>query len=590
MSDDGELFEGVEGAEGKRPRRRARHRGSVEVLPSGAVRVRIRDVRLPDGRTVALQRTITADFGRTVADRVKEAKSRVLPAMVRQALDLESGLAAFDSSMTLAECVQRLRADKTQPFAWRRVDDTLWKRCRPMWGLPLASIDVPRMRAQVERWTNDGHSAAYVRTLGGLVRRILGRAAERRWLARPPVWPMGLLPSKTIARRGMSAKLLPEEKQAVFAAAEARDREKGTDLATRLAFQLDLGLRPVECAWARVHDLREEPAGSWWFYPNRAKGSGLRVDEGIDRLPVSVALAERILRRLDGLPARARATGWLFPVAGRGSSWGPRFVETGGSRRADTWVTEAEIGDIRARSGVSFYAYQLRHTRAHELLTAGVSSAELQRFGAWRTPEIVHGYAGMVRELPAAFSAPSAPTPAPGKLRGVTGGKKSSSSCSEKTHKGIEVPCGFTSGVNLPETLGHDAAPANGAPIGPGVNPLGASVGAGGRGRAVGGDAPPTASAELLSWLEEVDEWKTARAAVSAWARRLGLAEIRRRAAVVSAVESSGSVSGREGSVRALAVALGSRLAERGPKKAPAVTEKVNNLRAMGGAGDYPPK
>lgn len=570
MSDDErELFEGS----GPK-KRRARHRGSVEVLKSGAVRVRIRDVVLPDGRRVDLPRTITADFGRTIADRVKEARSRVLPALVKRAMDLESGLAAYDAEITLAECVARLRANRAQLFKWNSRDASGWKRCRPLWNLPLANIDVPRVRSMIERWSAEGHSAAYVRSMAGLIRRVLGRAAENGWIARVPVWPRGLLPSATLTKRGMSAKLDADGKAALFAAAEARDKAKGSDLANRLAFQLDNGLRPIECAWARAEDLREEETDAgpaWFFYPDRAKGSGLREGEGLDRLPVSASLALRVLRYLDGLPARAQATGLLFPYQRRGGTWTARFVESATERRADMWITEAEVIDLRARSGLTdWHPYMLRHTRANDLLHAGATAAELQRFGAWRDPKVVQGYAGMVRELPAAVLTPSAPEPAkPKPLRLVKA-----------------APSGFTPEVNLRESHGRDSDAANDVPKRHEVNPVGAPVGAGGRGLAVGREGAPTPLSDVTAWLDEAAEWKSARACVGVWARKLGLPEIRRRAEVAASVE----VVGREGALKALSLALAARVAERGPKKAPETETFSNNLKVAGAPRDYCPK
>ncbi len=586
--DDGPFID--EGGEPKPKRTRAprRRRGSIEVLPSLAVRVRFRDVVLPDGRKVpgGVAYTIPAEAFRTVAEREREARERVKPMLLKRVLDLESGLAAFDANITLAEAVQRLRQDKTQPFKWRRADDSLWKRCRPLWNVPLASCcEASRIRGMVDRWTAEEHSGAYIRSLVALVRRVLGRAAERGWITRAPVWPSGLMPAKSKTSRGMSAKLDEHQKAAVFAAAHARDVECGTDLATRLAFQLDLGLRPIECAWARIEDLREGDDGRWWFHPHRAKGSGLRPDEGEDRLPVSVDLARAVLRFVDGLPGRAQALGWLFPVKGLSNTWRPRFTEKGGTRRADAWVTEAEVEDVRRRSGVAFYPYQLRHTRAHELVTAGMSAAELQRYGAWRNKDMPAIYAGMVRELPEVASSTLAPVPGPGKLRAIAGGKNAARAVS--VAPGAE---GFTPDVNLREPRGRDFGAANEAPRSPDVNPLGASVDAGGRGHVMGAGAPSTPFAEVSAWLDEAAEWKAPRQAVAAWGRKLGPAEIRRRSEVAAAVEAAGGVHGREGSLRALVLALAARVAQRGPKRAPVSTEKANNLRCVGAAGDYPTK
>ena len=174
MNDDNEQtvldLEAPAMLEGQRkPRAKRRRRGGIEVLASGAVRVRIRGVTLPDGRVVPISKTITG--GRTVADRREEAIRVVRPWLEKHALDLECGRASYDAGVTLADAVQRLR--QSHAIKWRRADETMWRRLRSEWQVPLASMTEDRVRALFVKWEREGYSAGYRRALFALVRRVL---------------------------------------------------------------------------------------------------------------------------------------------------------------------------------------------------------------------------------------------------------------------------------------------------------------------------------------------------------------------------------------------------------------------------------
>lgn len=561
--------------EAPKKRGKRRRRGSIEVLDSGAVRVRIRGVSLPDGRTVEVAKTITE--GASIAWRMEEAQRRVRPALEKRALDLECGLASYDAGTTLAECVTRLR--QSHALRWRRADDTMWKRLRPAWNMPLANIDASAAAALLAKWEKDGHSAAYRRNLFGLLRRVLGLAAVKGMLGRVPIWPRGMLPPKKETKRGMAAKLRGGEKHAVFEAARVIDVERGTDLADRLAFQLDLGLRPIECAWARVEDLREESDG-WHFYPSRAKGSGLAADEGADRLFVQEALARRVLGRLDVLPARARALGVLFPQRLPRGVYAPRWSEERGTRAAHAWITEAEVTALRSRSGVSgFFPYMMRHTRMWELADAGASEAQLQRFGAWSNAEMVSVYKGTASNAHPAMLAPSAPTPGASALRV------------------LDSPSGRTA-IQPAATANGPAMPGQ---SGPGVNPLGSDMGADGRGPAVGGGSlfasmwSAMGASERAAVLEsarvalrEAAEWPSLPAAVSALVRRRGVEGARALLDVLELVSAVGAAGPDGPRLAGLCVALRSRVVLRGSIQGSATPKKSTNLRLVGAAAGCP--
>lgn len=556
---------------GPKPRGKRRRRGSVEVLPSGAVRVRLRGVSLPDGRTVELAKTITE--GPSIAWRSEEARRVVRPALERQALDLECGRASYDSGTTLAECLQRLRQSHAIP--WRRADETMWKRLRSEWQVPLANVTEDRARALFGKWEREGRSPSYARACFGLLRRILNIAARKGMLARVPIWPPGLLPPKSSAKRGQSVKLSASQKVALFEAARLHDVERGSDLADRLAFQLDLMLRPIECAWARTEDLREDEDG-WHFYPQRAKGSGLRDGEGIDRLFVGEALARRVLGRLDGLPARARALGVLFPRPLPRGLWAVRWSEERGSRTGDGWITEAEVESLRKRSGIAdFIPYALRHTRAHELAKAGASEWQLQQYGAWRNREQVSTYVGRVIEKHAAMLAPSAPTPGAVGLRVVDSPPERSATEPAAIGK-------------YPASLG---LPANGD------NRVGSDVGPGGRGSAVGGDALSWAGkgsegradalARVKDAMASVADYADPQGAASALVRREGVERCRELVLDLRAVSSVGAAGVDGPRVAGLLAALSAHVAIRGAKKGAGSPKRSMNLRALGAPAGY---
>lgn len=559
-------------ADGKR--RKRRRRGSVEVLPSGAVRVRVRGIRLPDGRVVELKKTIVE--GPSVAWRLEEARRKVRPALEKQALDLEMGLAFFDAGTTLADLVSMLRAG--HHIRWSKKDDAIWKVLRPLWLVPLASIDDARIAGLVRRMAADGRSASYQRTVYTLLRRALGLAVGRGLLARVPHVRRGTLPSETATRR-KNAALEPAAKVAVFEAARVMDAKSGGDLALRLAFQLDTGLRPLECAWAEISALKEEDGG-WWIYPVRAKGSGLREGQGIDRLRVPDVLARSLLRRVDAMPVRARALGLLFPEGPLARAvWRPRWIERRGVRSAPRWVTQTEIAALRSSSGVDFFPYVLRHTRMHELARAGVSPWQLQQFGAWQSPRMVSVYAGRVKDVHPATLEPSAPLPGVSPVRSLPG-----------------------------QSVGASSPPVSGGQAADHGSSVGASVGSGGRGSAVGpvssesleldrewAAAAPEDRAALLEQagaiLDAAAEWGSQKAAAAAWVRSRGLEAARAVLLDLRVIDRAGGLAERAGELRGLIHALAERCHTRearpGVKKAHAVGENVSNPGPMGAAAGY---
>lgn len=566
VSDGGEQTSlELEGAEPVlQERRKRRRRGSIELLPSGAVRVRVRAIRLPDGRVVELSKTVTE--GSSVEWRLKEAQ-RVRMALEVRALDLECGRAHFDAGITLAECVVALR--KGHHLPWRKADDSLWARLRPLWQVPLASIDDARIAGLLRKLAAEGYAATYQRSVFTLLRRALGVAVSRGMLARVPPIRRGTLPPEK-ARKN-SKGLEPEHKIAVFEAARRLDVDNGGDLSLRCALQLECGLRPLECAWARVEELREED-GAWWLYPRRAKGSGLRDGQGVDRVRVPDHVARAVLARVDAMPPRARALGLLFPQPMPRSLWRPRFVERGRHRAAPHWITQSEVAAIRRLSAVDFRPYALRHTRMHELARAGASQWQLQQFGAWQSPRMVAVYAGRVRDEHPAMLVPSAPIPGGSPIKGIP--QKS-------------VGAGKRS-----ESLEGS---------GPHVSAVGSPVGGGGHGPAVGGERSgyPAALWAAASDVERLElegkgaavldyaaEWASPRAAAASLVRANGMAAVRAALEDLRVLHAGGGLAHRAGELAGFIAALEVRSADRGklmgPKKGPTDPKKATILRVVG--------
>jgi integrase len=334
--------------------KRIRRRGSIETLPSGAKRVRVRGVGL-DGRPYDLKDTFPTQ---ELAERAKQS-------FLRRAYDLEAGIADAWSRETLAAFVARERA--TRRLVWRKNDNFAWSLLAPLHGRRFIEIDSSRVLTWARSLADDGYSfgsanVAWV-VLARAVKLALSTQAIPRapWGEVPPPW-RELFDAK--APRPRDA-LTPEQWQTLWTAARdlTADGDGGAlrDLDLRVLCLRNGALRPVEVCRLRHADLDVE-RGTIWLREVAKK----RKSEGA-HVPIGRDLAALLAVHVAAMPAAARATGWLFPMLGAASRKDLGKLKWVGRERPKylAFVTKAERDALRVL-GVTWDLYSVRHTAATE--------------------------------------------------------------------------------------------------------------------------------------------------------------------------------------------------------------------------------
>lgn len=161
----------------KRKARRARV--SVETLPSGTVRVRVRGKR-QDGRPFDRSEAFSQGTREERAAAARAAKATLW----RWAEEVEAGLVVEEESMTLATLAARLKKDGQAIRLQER--SALAGPLRSMQGIDVRELSDAKWAAWVDRQRRAGLSAAYIRKSYHVARKLVGSAVERKWLARLP--------------------------------------------------------------------------------------------------------------------------------------------------------------------------------------------------------------------------------------------------------------------------------------------------------------------------------------------------------------------------------------------------------------------
>lgn len=385
-------------------RSRRRRRGNIEWLKSGGVRVTLRGKK-PDGADYELRKTLTLG----TREQRKADAQRLLEAFRREAAEIEAGIKVLAEHVTLAAWRERaLRSSKLGLRQPNRSEDSTWKNMlRPLWSVPIPALDTGRINGWVEQCRRAGYANESIRSAWGILSRLIDAAIGAGVIAKKP-WTKPNLP-KGVERHDRA--LTNEEVAKVILACGELDAAEKTDgsLALRVAVQLHSGARPIECARMKPEHIQSLSPGKGLapiphLYVDAAKGSKSHS------LPVPVELAEAILRHFEELPHRAQALGWLFPKQGKRARWAPRFKELTRKgrteRRAEGWVMQAEIEQVRSRSGVlTWTPYDMRHARATHLASI-LTDQQLKKAFGWKSSRIVGRYIADGRlELPvAAFS------------------------------------------------------------------------------------------------------------------------------------------------------------------------------------------
>lgn len=341
-------------------KRRIRGRGSIETLPSGAERARIRGVGL-DGRPYDLKETFPT---RDLAERALESFKRI-------AYNLEAGIGDTWTRETLAQFVERERA--ARHFPWRKNDGFAWKLLAPLHARRFIELDAARVLAWARGLAADGYSFGSVNVAFVVLARAVKLALAHQVIPRAP-WGE-VTPAWRELFEGRAARprdaLTPEQWETLWTAARdlAASGAGGplADLDLRVSTLRHGALRPVEVCRLRHADL-DVAHGTVYLREiakKKKKSDGAHV-------PIGRELAARLAAHVDAMPPAARATGWLFPMLGADGRRDVGRLKWVGRERSKymAFVSKAERDALRAL-GVTWDLYSTRHTAATEALVAG---------------------------------------------------------------------------------------------------------------------------------------------------------------------------------------------------------------------------
>lgn len=487
---DGDL-PGLPGLELEAPaapqkRQRRRRLGGYEVLSSGALRVRIRGVTAA-GRPFDLARTIAS--GRTMLERQADADA-ALAELRKLAAAWKAGTSAPEEHITLADWKARARK-RGLVRAYSSSDESAWRGpLRGLWGLRLQDLDDGRIAGWVQRQRDAGRSAAYIRSAWGLLSRLVRAAWAAKVIAEVP-FRNPPIPGDAETRTREA--LTEPELVAVLEAAAALDREGVTDgsLRLRLEWQLETGSRPIECAWLALSDLGRDDRGHPTVLLRAAKGGNDRT------VPLPVELASRVAAHVAALPPRALALGVVFPFrTAERPRWRSRLEERRHhgqlERSGRHWILPHELGALRQRSGVAGWEpYQMRHTTHTTRARRGFSAYQLKELGGWRTDRMPSLYvsAGHVAMPAEHVGVPLTPERARLEAGPVLEGDVLDAA------PALPVEGGRTVSPSSPRpdrgrALEAHAPALEPLPAQPTIPTVGAPMGAGSRGLAVGADRP----------------------------------------------------------------------------------------------------
>jgi integrase len=351
--DDVSELEALDVSEDMTGKKVRRKRCSIEVLPSGTVRLRARGT-WPDGQPI----NETAVFAQGPLESRLAAARAAKPAMWRKVEEMEAGIIPRVDPMTLAQAVERLR--KSGVYKARK-SEFAGPMFRTWQSKDLRAFDDLAWEAWVKRWQKEGKAAATIRNAYSRISAVVGRCVRAKWLAEIP-WrdQKRWLPSEseTHTRRAMDE----HETRALIVAAERIDKEDGGgDLALRIRLQYHLAARPVELARMGPVHLVEE-GGVPWMRWQAAKGNGIR------EYPLSDELAEEVREAWAALPPPAKRCGVFFPLRGHRGVWRLRTrVNADGVETGVVW-TESERNRLREITGIQdVVPYFIRHTGATDV-------------------------------------------------------------------------------------------------------------------------------------------------------------------------------------------------------------------------------
>lgn len=321
------------------PRRRGRGEGSVEQLPSGnwrAIHARSdRDsVRIRDGKTFATKGEALAWL------RERQAESARMPA------------GASAGNTTLAEWFERWHAGRKDVVSSRTNYDDQWrwgKHIAPHLGsMVLRKLTAPMVSDWLAKLADAGASGADRKASGALLRKVLYGAVAQGLLSVSPMrgvkLPRAIRPEKIA--------LTAEQVRAVIQAAPERYRPM-------FLLWFDAGLRPGELFALRWQDVsldRSEIFVCRALDDLSRQIKETKTTKGRRLLAISAATRDALatIRPADGV-------GLVFPSPRTDRPWhGSNFLRN-------------VFGPTIKRAGVKCRPYDVRHTTATLLISAGVS-------------------------------------------------------------------------------------------------------------------------------------------------------------------------------------------------------------------------